>query len=62
MVAQIADKCDHPNAAKLFIRWICGEADHTGEGLEPLSLIHICMDVAAWMAQTAEQWREVAGE
>lgn len=35
MVAQIADKCEHPNAAKLFIRWICGEADHTGEGLEP---------------------------
>lgn len=35
MVAQIADKCEHPNAAKLFIRWICGEADHTGEGLKP---------------------------
>ncbi len=35
MVAQIADKCEHPNAAKLFVRWISGEADHKGEGLVP---------------------------
>lgn len=35
MITQIADQCEHPNAAKLFIRFICGEADHTGEGLVP---------------------------
>ena len=35
MIAQIADNCQHPNAAKLFIRFLCGETDHTGEGLAP---------------------------
>ena len=35
MVAQIADQCEHPNAAKLYIRYLCGEADHQGKGLEP---------------------------
>lgn len=35
MVAQIADQCEHPNAAKLFIRFLCGEADHQGKGLQP---------------------------
>lgn len=35
MVAQITDQCEHPNAAKLFVRYICGEVDHTGEGLKP---------------------------
>ncbi len=35
MLAQIADKAPHPNAAKLFVRFIAGEADHTGEGLKP---------------------------
>ena len=35
MVAQIADKAQHPNAAKLFIRYLCGETDHTGKGLQP---------------------------
>lgn len=35
MVAQVADKAPHPNAAKLLIRYLCGEADHTGEGLAP---------------------------
>ena len=35
MVAQIADSCEHPNAAKLFIRFISGEVDHTGDGLAP---------------------------
>jgi iron(III) transport system substrate-binding protein len=35
MVAQIADQCEHPNAAKLFVRYLCGEADHSGKGLQP---------------------------
>ena len=35
MLAQIADKAPHPNAAKLFVRFIAGEADHKGEGLKP---------------------------
>ena len=35
VIAQIADSCEHPNAAKLFIRFICGEVDHTGAGLAP---------------------------
>ena len=35
MIAQIADQCEHPNAAKLFIRYLCGEADHQGKGLQP---------------------------
>lgn len=35
MIAQIADHCEHPNGAKLFVRWICGEADGQGEGLAP---------------------------
>ena len=34
-IAQIADHCEHPNGAKLFVRWICGEADGQGEGLAP---------------------------
>lgn len=35
MVAQIADQCEHPNAAKLFVRYLCGEKDHSGKGLQP---------------------------
>ena len=35
MVAQIADQCEHPNAAKLYVRYLCGEAGAKGKGLEP---------------------------
>ncbi len=35
MVAQVADHCEHPNAAKLFIRYLCGEKEHNGKGLQP---------------------------
>lgn len=35
MIAQVADKAQHPNAAKLFIRYICGEKNHDGKGLQP---------------------------
>jgi iron(III) transport system substrate-binding protein len=35
MLAQIADQAPHPNAAKLFVRYLCGEAGHQGEGLDP---------------------------
>jgi iron(III) transport system substrate-binding protein len=35
LVAQIADQAPHPNAAKLFVRYLCGEAGHKGKGLEP---------------------------
>lgn len=35
MIAQVADKAPHPNAAKLFVRFIAGEADHSGDGLKP---------------------------
>lgn len=30
--ALLADQSEHVNAAKLFIRWMCGEADGQGEG------------------------------
>ena len=35
MVAQIADHAPHVAAAKLFVRFICGEADHNGPGIVP---------------------------
>ncbi len=35
MVAQVADHCEHPNAAKLFIRYLCGEKEHNGKGIQP---------------------------
>ena len=35
MVAQIADHAPHVAAAKLFVRFICGEADHNGPGIKP---------------------------
>jgi len=35
MIAQVADRCKHPNAAKLFIRYLCGEVGHKGKGLKP---------------------------
>lgn len=31
----VADQCEHPNAAKLLIRWIGGELDGKGEGFKP---------------------------
>jgi iron(III) transport system substrate-binding protein len=33
-IIQVADKAPHPNAAKLFSRFVCGEAGHKGKGLE----------------------------
>ena len=35
MIVQVADKAPHPNAAKLFVRFIAGEKDHDGEGIKP---------------------------
>ena len=35
----IVDNCPHPNAAKLLVRWICGEADGTGEGFTPFNTL-----------------------
>lgn len=35
MVAQITDHAPHVAAAKLFVRFICGEADHNGPGIKP---------------------------
>ena len=35
MIAQVANEAPHPNAAKLLIRYLCGEANHLGAGLEP---------------------------
>jgi len=35
MIAQIADHAPHPNAAKLFVRFLCGEKDHNGKGIQP---------------------------
>ena len=34
-VLYIVDNCPHPNAAKLLVRWMMGEADGTGEGNKP---------------------------
>jgi hypothetical protein len=34
-VIYIVDNCPHPNAAKLLVRWMMGEADGTGEGNKP---------------------------
>ena len=38
VIVEIADHCEHPNAAKLFVRYICGEVGHTGEGLAPFQV------------------------
>ncbi len=38
-VVYIVDHCPHPNAAKLLVRWICGEADGKGEGNKPFQTL-----------------------
>lgn len=35
----IVDNAPHPNAAKLLVRWMTGEADGTGEGFAPFNTI-----------------------
>ena len=38
-VLYIVDNCPHPNAAKLLVRWMMGEADGTGEGNKPFQTL-----------------------
>jgi iron(III) transport system substrate-binding protein len=38
-VLYIVDHCPHPNAAKLLVRWMMGEADGTGEGNKPFQTL-----------------------
>lgn len=38
-VVYIVDNCAHPNAAKLLVRWIAGEADGTAEGNKPFQTL-----------------------
>ena len=35
----IVNECPHPNAAKLLVRWMVGEADGTGEGFNPFNTL-----------------------
>jgi iron(III) transport system substrate-binding protein len=35
----IVNECPHPNAAKLLVRWMVGEADGTGEGFTPFNTL-----------------------
>lgn len=35
----VVNECPHPNAAKLLIRWMLGEADGKGEGFVPFNTI-----------------------
>jgi iron(III) transport system substrate-binding protein len=35
MIAQVANEAPHPNAAKLFLRYLFGETNHQGKGIEP---------------------------
>ncbi|MDL2258419.1 ABC transporter substrate-binding protein [Eubacteriales bacterium OttesenSCG-928-K08] len=35
----LLNECAHPNAAKLFVRWICGEADGTSPGFDPFNTL-----------------------
>lgn len=37
-VLYVADQAEHPNAAKLLIRWAAGEADGEAAGLDPFNL------------------------
>src|SRR5699024_6381371 len=37
-VLYVADLAEHPNAAKLMIRWVLGEADGEAAGLDPFNL------------------------
>ncbi|QJD87272.1 ABC transporter substrate-binding protein [Cohnella herbarum] len=34
----VTNEAEHPNAAKLFIRWMAGEVDGTGKGFEPYNV------------------------
>ena len=38
-VIYIVDNCPHPNAAKLLVRWMLGEADGTGAGNHPFQTL-----------------------
>jgi len=42
----IADQSPHPNAAKLLIRWVMGEADGKSKGLEPFNML------GSWIPRT----------
>ncbi|RTE10775.1 ABC transporter substrate-binding protein [Paenibacillus whitsoniae] len=42
----VANKAPHPNAAKLLMRWIAGEADGKGEGTVPFN------EVGSWMTRS----------
>ena len=35
----IVNEAAHPNAAKLLVRWMCGEADGQGKGFEPFNTL-----------------------
>jgi iron(III) transport system substrate-binding protein len=35
----IVNECPHPNAAKLFLRWMMGETDGQGEGFKPFNTL-----------------------
>jgi iron(III) transport system substrate-binding protein len=38
-VLYIVNECPHPNAAKLFLRWIVGEADGKSDGFKPFNTL-----------------------
>ncbi|MCS7463493.1 extracellular solute-binding protein [Paenibacillus doosanensis] len=45
----VANKAPHPNAAKLLVRWMAGEADGKGEGTTPFN------EVGSWMTRSDVQ-------
>ncbi|WP_240418858.1 ABC transporter substrate-binding protein [Paenibacillus periandrae] len=45
----VGNKAPHPNAAKLLVRWMAGEADGKGEGTVPFN------EVGSWMTRTDVQ-------
>ncbi|MFD0680231.1 MULTISPECIES: ABC transporter substrate-binding protein [unclassified Paenibacillus] len=45
----VGNKAPHPNAAKLLVRWMAGEADGKGEGTMPFN------EIGSWMTRTDVQ-------